>query len=199
MVKKLLIALIALPVVGIGAVAAIVVRPTDAPEYRGEPPTLSTDGAIMHTTSQEFAMSATALAAWQRRNPLVSFLKPSGGIPAVESTTPLSGEWFTNGARRRVNLVGGQTTAERILEIDDRVFRYQVWGFTTPARYLVQQAVGEIRYEPLGENRSRLVWTYSLTPRAFFTRPMLERFMRNEFAPFMDNGLAAMAAAAKAQ
>jgi hypothetical protein len=198
MIKRALGAFALLAIVLVAAAAAMVVRPTDAPDYRGPAPEVTTDGAVTHTISQSFDMTPERLAAWMRENELVNFLKASGSIPAIESTTPLSGDWFAAGAKRRVNLAGGHTAVERILEFGPRGFRYQVWGFTTPVRYLLDQAVGEIRYEADGLNRSRLVWTYTLVPRTFFTRPLVERFMRDEFAPFMNRGLADMAAAARA-
>lgn len=185
---------------GLVAVAAVmVVRPTGAPDYTGPAPELADSGYVAYTSEVVVPVERSVLRAWITDNELVTFLRPSGSIPGVVDTTMLEGEWFTTTGKRRVNLEGGQSAVERIVATNDDRFFYQVWGFTTPARYLVDHAVGEMLYQVTGENETTLTWTYRMLPRTFFTRPLLEGFMANEFGPFMDQGLAAMAQAAEAE
>jgi hypothetical protein len=183
-------------VVVLGAGAAMVVRPTGAPDYTVAPPELWEDGYVEHTTEALINMPRDEFQAWFKENPLASFLKPVGSIPLIERTVMLEGEWFTDTGKRRVEFVTGDTAVERVLEFTPEVFRYQIWGFTTPARYAVDHVHGRIVFEPEGEGQTRVIWTYRIAPKAFFMRPMVESAMTREYTPFMEAGLTAMAAAA---
>jgi hypothetical protein len=180
----------------VAGAAAMVVRPTDAPEYAGAAPALWEDGYIEHRTEAVMNMPPEVFAVWFKENPVVSFLKPVGSIPEIENVIVLEGEWFTAGSKRRVEFVDGATVAEQVVEFTPETFRYQAWGYTATARYILDHALGEIDFVPEGTGQTRVIWTYRMAPKAFFTRPMAERFMATEFAPFMDAGLTAMAAAA---
>ncbi|MFQ6553653.1 SRPBCC family protein [Aestuariibius insulae] len=189
-------ALLLLVIIGIG-IAAVVVRPTGAPDYTGAPPELHEDGHIEHVTSQVVPMPLDAFLAWHAENPILDFLQPRGQIPAVEGVTLLEGNWTEAGDRRRVNLAGGHSAAEQILERSETRFRYQIWGATTSARYVIDHAEGIFDYADQGDGTTRVTWTYRMAPKAVFTRPVLVQFMEADFAPFMGDGLARMAEAAE--
>ncbi len=178
------------------AAAAVVVRPTGAPDYTEEPPALHESGHVEHVTSQIFPMPLDAFQAWRADNLIVDFLEPTARIPAVERVTLLEGDWTEAGDRRRVDLAGGHSAAEQILELSETRFRYQIWGATTSARYVIDHVEGIFDYQDQGDGTTRVTWTYRMAPKAFFTRPVLEGFMETDFAPFMENGLARMAEAA---
>jgi hypothetical protein len=190
-------------VVGLGLMlagaAAMVVRPTGAPDYTGEVPALWEEGYVEHQTEQVMNMPPDVFQAWFKEHEMVTFLKPIGSIPAIERTTVVEGTWFTAGSRRHVQFAGGDTAVERVLEFTPEVFRYQIWGFTTRARYIVDHVQGRFEFVAEGEGQTRVIWTYQIAPKAFFTRPVVARLMVTEFAPFMDAGLAAMAEAANAE
>jgi hypothetical protein len=180
----------------VAGAAAMVVRSTGAPEYAGEPPALWEDGYVEHRTEALVNMPRDAFQEWFKENELVTFLEPVGSIPEIERTVMMEGEWFTDTGKRRVEFVGGDTAVERVLEFTPEEFRYQIWGFTTPARYIVDHVQGRIEFVPEKAGQTRVIWTYRIAPKAFFTRPIVRRMMAAEFAPFMDAGLTKMAEAA---
>jgi hypothetical protein len=196
MIKKILIGVSATLVAFAVVIAVFVVRPTGAPDYSSPPPALVESGHVSFTTEAIMPMPPEEMRAWQRENPLFKFLKPFGPIPSVDRNDMLEGTWFEAGAKRRVNFTDGNTAVERVVEYEPEIFRYQIWGFTAPSRYLLEHVEGVIRYEKSGENETRFVWTYKMKPRAFFTKPLLQRFMNQYYAPFMQQGLEEMRKAA---
>jgi hypothetical protein len=182
----------------VAGAAATVVRPTGAPDYTADAPTLWDQGYVEHQTEAVINMPRDVFQAWFKENELVTFLEPVGSIPQIEGTTMIAGEWFKHGGKRRVVFAGGDTAVERVLVFTPEVFRYQIWGFTTSARYVVDHVQGEIAFVAEGTAQTRVIWTYRIAPKTFFTRPLVARMMTSEFAPFMDQGLAAMAEAANA-
>jgi hypothetical protein len=196
MIKKVIGFVVVLTVALVAVAAAMVVRPTGAPDYSGPPPALAESGHVSFTTEAIMPMPPEEMRAWQRENPLFKFLKPFGSIPSVERNEMLDGTWFEAGAKRRVIFTDGNTAVERVVEYEPEIFRYQIWGFTAPSRYVIEHVEGEIKYEKSGGTDTRFVWTYKMKPRAFFTKPLLERFMREEYAPFMQQGLEEMRKAA---
>jgi hypothetical protein len=196
MIKKVIGFVVVLTVALVAVAAAMVVRPTGAPDYSGPPPALAESGHVSFTTEAIMPMPPEEMRAWQRENPLFKFFKPSPSIPGIKGSETIEGTWFEKGAKRRVLFEDGNTAVERIVEYEPEVFRYQIWGFTAPTRYFVDHVEGEIKYEKSGEKDTRFVWTYKMKPRAFFTKPLLQRFMNEEYAPFMQRGLEEMRKAA---
>jgi Polyketide cyclase / dehydrase and lipid transport len=196
LIKKLLITIVFVPFALAAIAAAFVIRPTDAPDYAGAPPALAQSGHVSFTIEAIMPMPPEEFRAWQRENPVVKFLQPSPSIPKVDRTEMIDGTWFEAGAKRRVIFEDGNTAVERVIAYEPEVFRYQIWGFTAPSRYLIDHVEGEIKYEKSGETDTRFIWTYKMKPRAFFTTPLLERFMENDYAPFMKSGLEEMRKAA---
>ncbi|MGL4405514.1 MAG: hypothetical protein ACRCT6_07120 [Notoacmeibacter sp.] len=198
MFKRIALSVTAIVVIAVAGLWFAVQPPSAPPaSYANAAPAVGEGPFVEFTTRQTVPMSREKLLLWWRDNELVTFLKASGSIPAVESQTMMEGEWFNVGAKRRVNLAGGHFAVERILETNPDAFRYQIWGFTTSAGLLVDQALGEILYKPISTTETEIVWTYRMQPRGFWARPLLQRFMTNEFGPFMEKGLAAMAEATK--
>ena len=85
------------------------------------------------------------------------------GLPGVVGTTQLTpGEWGRPGARRIVHLSDGASATEQVLDyVAGEGFRYVVWDYTTAAARPIAYAVGEFRYQPLGAERTEVIWTYA--------------------------------------
>jgi Polyketide cyclase / dehydrase and lipid transport len=133
--------------------------------------------------------------AWASGTELGDLLRGDNGLPSVVRTDPLRGDpdpgQDRTGHRRRIVLGDGHFTAEEILVDQPDVFRYIVWGYTNYAGLLIDHAIGEFRFEPLGE-RTRVSWTYSFRPRPVLARPFLSRFVHTTWARLMRDTLEAM-------
>lgn len=137
---------------------------------------------------------------------------PAAGLPGVVDTKPLTAEGFGPvGGRHLVYLSDGTTVVEEVVEntrtATDWRFRYQVWGYTTPAARPLRYGLGDFHYVADGQ-RTRLTWTYAfeLKPEAF--PGLLGRalggfllkvaFLNGPYGAWMRAGLAAIKRAAEA-
>jgi hypothetical protein len=194
-----LIALAAL--LGAGSVAAACASPPPAtpPDYSGPRPELVETGWISHRAEIVIDTPLSFYDAWRQEVPLSDVLPGAPGIPAVAGTEPLSGDWDQVGARRRVLLADGHQAVEQVLANEGpALFRYQVWGFTSPAGRFADYAVGEFRLAEAGPGRTRVTWTYAFDPSSPLARVPLWLFVQTQFRPFMEAGLRRMKAGAEA-
>lgn len=173
--------------------------PVTPPNYSGARPEVVEAGWITHTAEIVIDTPIGFYDAWRQEVPLSDILPGAPGIPAVAGTEPVSGEWDEVGARRRILLADGHQAVEQVLANDGpSLFRYQVWGFTSPAGRFTDYAVGEFRLTEAGPDRTRVTWTYAFDPRSPFARIPLWLFVQTQFRPFMEAGLERMKAGAEA-
>ncbi|MBX3485995.1 SRPBCC family protein [Phenylobacterium sp.] len=148
------------------------------------------------------AVDATPLSA---RHPAAS------GLPGVADTLALNPQGFGPvGGRHLVFLTDGTTVIEEVIE-NTRTdaawrFRYQVWGYTTPAARPLRYGLGDFHYVAEGD-RTRLAWTYSFELKgdrfpgflgAGLGGALLKlAFLDGPYARWMRAGLAAIKAAAE--
>jgi hypothetical protein len=195
-VKRLLISFATLvSVLGLGAF--LFLRPPAPPASQPEPtapPAIQPDASMAtYSASRVLEGEPAEVRQWLERVQLVTLLPKTPDVPNIRSTSVVSGRWPSEGAMRIVKLDDGHYVQERIISYNTpEAFRYQVWGFTNQAGNLVSYAVGELKYTLEGTGKTRLTWTYAMRPRYFFTRPLLDRFLKNSFGPFMEGGLDAV-------
>lgn len=138
--------------------------------------------------------------------PLSARHPPAAGLPGVVDTVPLSAEAFGPvGSRHLVFLSDGANVVEQVVE-NRRTdaewrFRYQVWGYTTPAAKPLRYGVGDFHYVADGQ-RTRLTWTYSFELKSDVFPGVLGRtlgglllrlaVLDGPYAKWMRTGLAAI-------
>lgn len=157
-----------------------------------DPPALrSAMGYVTHVEVAVFnGPVADVKAALQTaEHGVLAHTQPTSRIPAIADLTPISGAFPANGAIRRVTLADGNSVVERVLENSETIFAYQIWDFTAPSARALSHIRGEFRYVAIGENQTEVTWTYAIAPRAFFARPFIRSFLKDDFAPFMQSGL----------
>ncbi|WP_299623583.1 SRPBCC family protein [uncultured Tateyamaria sp.] len=158
-------------------------------------PKLSDPGRYLtNTETRTFTGSITGFRAFLDRNPITDFVVPTDAIPAIEDITYLSGTWPQVGSVRRVHLAGGHSVLERVLTNTKDRFSYQIWDITAPAGRVISYIMGEFRYAQDG-NRVTVTWDYNIKPNLFLARPAINRFLKNDFSPFMEAGLSGVVAA----
>ena len=129
-----------------------------------EPPALSaTHRLAARHDSIVIARPVVQLQVALDRAELKDLLPVTRGLPGVVGVKDLTpGAFGAPGTRRLVCLSDNSVALEQVLErVDNERFRYQVWGYTSPAARAVHYAVGEFRYADLGDGRTRVDWTYS--------------------------------------
>ena len=102
--------------------------------------------------------------------PLKDALRPTGSLPGVTGTYPLTkGDFGRPGARRLVCLSDGSSTEEQVLTRErgenSYRFRYQVWNYTSRAAGAIRYAVGEFVFTAPTPDSTQIVWTYSFALR----------------------------------
>lgn len=183
----------------VGVLGAVVWRllapPAVPPEYADARPDEAADGYASVTHSVLIEAAPERVWEWSndpdlRLEDLVRF----ENFPAVVGTEPLVGEWqpgSREGDRRRVEFADGNYLAEEVLVDSPERFRYLIWGFTSPQRFVVQHGVAEFTYT--GESGgTRLTWRYTFLPTAEILRPAVRSFLDSTMSPMMRATLAAM-------
>ncbi len=186
---------------GVASLAAACASPPPVtpPDYSGPRPELVEAGWISHRAEVVIDTPLSFYDAWRQEVPLSEVLPGAPGIPAVAGTEVISGDWDAVGARRRVILADGHQAVEEVLANDGpALFRYQVWGFTSPAGRFADYAVGEFRLAEAGTERTRVTWTYAFDPSSPLARVPLWLFVQTQFRPFMETGLERMKAGTEA-
>jgi hypothetical protein len=129
----------------------------------------SPDGMVSRTeTIRVDRPLSTVLTVVNR--PLKNVLRPTGSLPGVTGTYPLTrGDFGGPGSRRLVCLSDGSSTEEQVLTREHRDnsyrFRYEVWNYTTRAAGAIRYAVGEFVYTAPTPDSTQIVWTYSFALR----------------------------------
>jgi hypothetical protein len=168
-----------------------------SPDPNAARPPVNQGGFVRHTETIVVRVPMDALIKWRRSVSLESILHGTKRIPGVDHTVMIHGVWDETGARRRVFLKDGNTTTEEVL-VNQRpaLFRYEVWGFTSRARFLTDYAVGEFQFHEV-PGGTEVQWTYSFHKRSWLMAPVVSWVVQNDFAEFMRSALQTFKAAAE--
>lgn len=158
------------------------------------PPELA-QASKYQTNEEVVTLNASPAEAWAfwRQNNITDFLEPTDRIPAIADIVVLEGTWGEPGSIRRVDFADGGSALERVLTSDEDEFTYQIWNIETSAGRFIDHIYGEFRVRP-SDNGTDIVWRYNVKPAVFFARPSIRSFLREDFRPFMEGGMEAMAA-----
>jgi len=154
------------------------------------PPPLSTDKLYQTNTEIGVAQNTdiAGLRRFMERNPITDFFVETDAIPRLDQIVYLSGHWPEVGAIRRVDLADGKTVHERVITNDADQFTYQIWNFTSPEGRFIDHIKGEFVWTQTGGDVT-VEWDYNIKPAAFFARPSINGFLKNDFGPVMESGL----------
>lgn len=177
-----------------------------------QPPLARPDQVVSHVERTVFDRPLELVAARVDATPLSVRHPAAAGVPGVVASAALTPEAFgPEGSRHLLALSDGGTVVEQVIENrrtpDAWRFRYQVWGYTTPAARPIRYGLGDFHYLAAGP-RTEVVWTYSfqLRPDAFpgFLGPKIGgallklAYLNGAYATWMRAGLAAIKAAVEA-
>jgi len=129
------------------------------------PPIARSDGMVARTeTILVDRPLRTVLMVVNR--PLKDALRPTGSLPGVTGTYPLTrGDFGAPGSRRLVCLSDGSSTEEQVLTREHGEnsyrFRYQVWNYTSRAARAIDYAIGEFVFTAHSPDNTEIAWTYS--------------------------------------
>ncbi len=181
----------ALSIIALTACSKTVVPPTVPPAYDGTAPELKDGPYAVYETERLFNAPLEPLRRFiEDGNKIVAAMEETENIKKPVDVVVLSGTWPEEGSVRRLEFSDGHYTLERVLKNDfPTLFRYQVWNFTAASGKHLDYAMGQQSWDVISEGTSKLTWTYKLRPNAGFKRPIVQRFVKTDMKPLMENAL----------
>lgn len=154
------------------------------------PPALSAADAYQTNTVRARAAGTdiAALRAFMDAHPVTDYVATTDAIPKIVGFEYLSGTWPTEGAVRRVDLADGSSVHERVLTNTPDTFAYQIWNISSGPGRFVDHIKGEFTWVQDGPDVD-ITWDYNVRAATFIARPFISRYLRNDFAPFMAQGM----------
>lgn len=191
--NSLVVTLAAAIVVGFSTITLLPASADAAepPGYSGETPEITGGPYATYQTVRVFEAPLMPLRQWiDEGGRIVAAMEETDNIKKPVASVTLHGTWPETGSVRRLEMSDGNFVLEKVLENDfPDLFRYQVWNFTAPAGRNIAYAIAQQEWTTLEDGRSELTWTYSLRPRLALMQPFVQRFVRNDMQPLMNDAL----------
>jgi len=130
------------------------------------PPSIGSSDGMVSRTEAILVDGPLSTVLMVVNRPLKDALRPSGSLPGVTGTYPLTrGDFGGPGSRRLVRLSDGSSTEEQVLtrehgETSYR-FRYRVWNYTSRAAGAIRYEADEFVFTAPSPDKTQIVWTYS--------------------------------------
>lgn len=110
--------------------------------------------------------------------------------PAVTHTS-VRDDWKTAGMTRTVFFEDGTTSQETLTLVDrPAAFAYRIYDFTSPnLKRGAKRIEGSWVFTDLGNQRTRIEWTYKIIPRHVVARWILSRLVKKDINALLTNAL----------
>lgn len=167
--------------------------PATPPSYMQSPPAMVEKGHASYVAARVFPVPASTTRSWIAEGRMLTLLESTDNVSKPTGYEVIQGTWPKVGSVRRMKQIDGHYLAERVLKNTDTLFAYQIYGFTGPASNSIRYGRGKFEVTPVNEKSSKLTWTYQLKPRNPVLGIFVDRFVKNDFGPFMEGGMDAMA------
>ncbi len=166
-----------------GTVEPPAIPPSDVASY----PEITNKGYATHEVDVVFDVPRDWLRDWLNSDThFVNAMEETENIKKPIETVYLDDNWPKIGAVRRVKTADGHFVLERVIENKPETFQYQIWNMTSAAGQNVDYILGTQNFSIVGDEQTRLQWSYSLKPDASFKKPFVSRFVKSDIAPFLD-------------
>jgi len=121
---------------------------------------------------------------------LMHIFRGSALIPAIIDTSIKEG-WNKAGLVRTIYFKDGSTSQESLLTVDaPRTFSYKNEHFTSPAlKSLLSRLEGEWLFTDLGNEKTKIEWTYRAIPTNFIAHLLVETVLMRAIHSMLANAL----------
>lgn len=167
--------------------------PSTPPLYAEAPPVMTDSGHATYVAERTFPVPAMTTRTWIDEGLMLTLLQSTENIAKPAGYDLIKGTWPEVGSVRRMRQVDGHYLAETVLENTETLFAYQIYGMTGPAGNSIRYGRGKFEVISIDRTTSKLRWTYQLKPRNPIVGIFVNRFVQNDFGPFMEGGMDAMA------
>ena len=110
-------------------------------------------------------------------------------LPAIVKTSNQD-PWYKAGMHRRVFFEDGNTAEEYLLSVHPHTsFSYKIEGFTSALRHLTRRIEGKWIFSKTAEGKTHISWTYTIIPKNFFARFLINTFVRKNVEGLLNQAL----------
>jgi len=110
-------------------------------------------------------------------------------LPAIVRTSNTE-VWDQAGMQRTVYFEDGNTAEEYLLAVNPHAdFSYKIEGFTSALGKLCKRIEGKWIFSKTPEGKTHISWTYTLVPKNFFARFLINTFVRKNVAGLLNQAL----------
>jgi hypothetical protein len=104
---------------------------------------------------------------------LSHIFKKYKNLPAITKTDETE-KWISAGLTRTVYFEDGSTSKETLLTVvPHSSFSYKIENFTSQLRFLAKRIEGDWVFTDLGNEQTKIEWTYKIIPKNFFARGLI--------------------------
>lgn len=137
------------------------------------------EALISHSIEQAFDFVAA-------EDVLPKILTGYGLVPAVASTSEISGPWDQPGSHRIVHLKDGSTLSEGLTNFErPSYFAYQVSNPSFALKHLMRHATGQFWFTA-AEGGTHVRWTYTFHAKSWLTKLPLTLFVKTQWNGYME-------------
>jgi ribosome-associated toxin RatA of RatAB toxin-antitoxin module len=121
---------------------------------------------------------------------LMHIFRGNAMIPAIVDTSVKQG-WNKAGLQRTVYFADGSTSQESLLTVNaPKSFSYKNEHFTSKVlSALLKRLEGEWLFTDLGDNKTKIEWTYRAVPANFFARPIVKLVLMKAVHAMLNDAL----------
>lgn len=110
-------------------------------------------------------------------------------LPAITKTDEAE-KWIKAGLTRTVYFEDGSTSKETLLTVVPySSFSYKIESFSSQLRFLAKRIEGDWVFTDLGNNQTKIEWTYKIVPKNVFARGLINLVLMKNIKSLLTNAL----------
>ena len=110
-------------------------------------------------------------------------------FPAITKTNETE-KWIKGGLTRTVFFEDGSTSRESLLTVvPNTSFSYKIENFTSQLRFLARGIEGDWIFTDLGNEQTKIEWTYKIIPKNFIARGLIKLVLMKDVNDLLNNAL----------
>lgn len=110
-------------------------------------------------------------------------------FPAITKTNETE-KWIKGGLTRTVFFEDGSTSRESLLTVVPHTsFSYKIENFTSQLRFLARGIEGDWIFTDLGNEQTKIEWTYKIIPKNFIARGLIKLVLMKDVNGLLNNAL----------
>ncbi|WP_411818703.1 SRPBCC family protein [Hyphococcus sp. DH-69] len=119
-----------------------------------------------------------------------TLIQKTGIMPGIVDVAGHDAPWANVGETRRHTLSDNSSVHEELISITPgRSFAYRLTDFTGPLAPLVRGARADWHFTQIGQEKTKIEWTYAFTPTSAIAEPILWFIVKLFWPKYLKNAL----------